>query len=111
MSTWRESIPEMEKIIKSSEIYYRDPFTVVILTTTQSTKAVGCVKRNRYAKTKDMHNPAFARRVATERAYKDLYKQINQGYMETANPNETLSIPPEWIAKENDVKGLDASTV
>ena len=87
-NTWRHYLKALQSMVADSEIYTRDPFTVMVITADPERmssgkvsgppwllKAVGVSKRNRYARTKDDPDAVLGSRIATERAYKDLYNQ------------------------------------
>jgi len=89
MSKWRHYVPALKQLITSSESYVRDPYAVTILTievpvqnakkdSKEKTvfKGLGFSKRVRYAMMRDDPDPDFAQKLSTERAYKDLYKQM-----------------------------------
>ena len=88
---WRTFVPTIEAAKAKAVLYYRDPFTVAIVTfdsknltpkerkelgiTGKVLTGVGITKRMRYAKKYDKPDTDRAKEIAVNRAYKDIFSQ------------------------------------
>ena len=86
MHNWRYYEPALRAGIVGSEVYHRDPFTVVVAKfnlgklsgkpNDSITTGVGVTKRNRYARSYDENNPKTGATIATSRALKDIFRSL-----------------------------------